>query len=342
MTEHRRKTALVDWLSDVLPGETFELAPASADASFRSYWRVRMPGGETRIVMDAPPDKEDVRPWLDIASRLHRAGVHSPAVFAADATQGFVLMEDLGDLTYLPRLNDDSVDALYRDALAALSVMQSNVDCSGLPDYDRARLIAEMELMPAWFLTRHLGWEPGCDQWDEFELAFQRLVDNAIEQPQVFVHRDFHSRNLLVTAHDSPGVIDFQDAVRGPVTYDLVSLLRDCYIAWPIERVDAWVEAYRQRWTAQSGVDVDARRFRRWFDLMGIQRHLKVLGIFCRLWYRDGKAGYLADLPLVWRYTREVMALYPEFDALSTLLERVVGERDLGAGALPARHASTG
>jgi len=338
MTEHSRKDALVAWLSLALPGETFELTPASSDASFRSYWRVRLPGGGTRIVMDAPPDREDVRPWLDVAERLNRIGVHSPDVFAADPAQGFLLLEDLGHRTYLPELHEASVDALYGQALDALATLQSQADCDGLPDYDESRLIAEMELMPEWFLKRHLGWVPGCDEWDVFEVAFRQLADSAREQPQVFVHRDFHSRNLLVTGANTPGVIDFQDAVRGPVAYDLVSLLRDCYIAWPIERVDGWVETYRQRLVASHVIDVDARRFRRWFDLMGLQRHLKVLGIFCRLWYRDGKSGYLADLPLVWRYTREVMALHTEFDALRLLLERIVGGRDL---SLPAVRGDT-
>jgi aminoglycoside/choline kinase family phosphotransferase len=340
MTEHSRKTGLVDWLSAVLPGQTFELTPASADASFRSYWRVRTPDNATRIVMDAPPDKEDVRPWLDVARRLADAGVHSPEVFAVDAVQGFLLLEDLGNRTFLPELDHDSVHGLYGQALDALATMQVHADCTGLPDYDEARLVAEMELMPEWFLRRHLGWVPSCDQWDVFELAFRRLTENAREQPQVFVHRDFHSRNLLITAQNGPGVIDFQDAVRGPVTYDLVSLLRDCYIEWPIERVDGWVESYRQRLVHAGSIAADARRFRRWFDLMGIQRHLKVLGIFCRLWYRDGKAGYLADLPLVWRYTLDVMALYSEFDALRELLERVVDGRDLAVIAPPHDHGS--
>lgn len=341
MTESSRKEALVDWLSIMLPGETFELTPASADASFRNYWRMRLPDNSTRIVMDAPPDKEDVQPWLDVAARLHRVGVHSPEIFAVDQTQGFLLLEDLGHRTYLPELRNDTVDVLYGHALDALAAMQSHANCDGLADYDDARLIAEMELMPEWFLKRHLGWVPSCDEWDVFELAFRQLADNARAQPQVFVHRDFHSRNLLVTADNSPGVIDFQDAVRGPVTYDLVSLLRDCYIEWPIERVDAWVEAYRQRLVAEGSIDVDARRFRRWFDLMGIQRHLKVLGIFCRLWYRDGKAGYLADLPLVWRYTREVMALHTEFDALRALLERVIAESDLTIAAVSPDNRAT-
>ena len=326
-------------------GDTgLELSQASADASFRSYWRVQLSDGRTHIIMDAPPDKEDVRPWLDVATRLRTAGVHAPAVLAQDLMRGFLLLEDFGTRTYLPALSDATADALYGDALASLTRMQRNVNTTDLDDYDESRLIAEMELMPEWFLNRHLTYAPTCDEWDVIELAFRSLVDNAHQQPQVFVHRDYHSRNLLVLENNGPGVIDFQDAVRGPITYDLVSLLRDCYIAWPAERVDAWVEGYRQRLNEVGLTNADPRTFRRWFDLMGLQRHLKVLGIFCRLWYRDGKGGYLGDLPLVWRYTREVMALYPEFDALRRVLERCVGDRDLttpaAANATDSRRGS--
>ena len=279
-----------------------DIRPASADASFRSYWRVTG-NGPTRIVMDAPPDREDIGPWLDVDARLRRAGVHAPEVLAVDRDNGFVLMEDLGTRTYLPELDERSVDALYGDALDALLRMQSTVDVAGLPAYDRGRLVAEMELLPEWFLRRHLGYAPECEEWDVIEAAFTFLVQAALEQPRAFVHRDFHSRNLLVLERDGPGVIDFQDAVSGPIAYDLVSLLRDCYIEWDAERVDGWVEAHRLclRQAHLLGTDVDAARFRRWFDLIGLQRHVKVLGIFCRLWYRDGKTQYLGDLPLVWR-----------------------------------------
>ncbi len=325
-----RAQALQQFARKALAGGNLDIRPASADASFRSYWRIAG-AGPTRIVMDAPPDKEDIGPWLDVAARLRQAGVHAPEVLAVDRAQGFVLMQDLGTRTYLPELRDNTVDALYGDALDALLRMQATVDVAGLPVYDRARLVAEMELLPEWFLRRHLGFAPECEEWDVIEAAFTFLVHAAQEQPRAFVHRDFHSRNLLVLEAGGPGVIDFQDAVSGPLSYDLVSLLRDCYIEWDAERVDGWVEAYRIRLRAAHLLDseVDAQRFRRWFDLMGLQRHIKVLGIFCRLWYRDGKAQYLGDLPLVWRYAIGVARRYPELAAFASLLERALGARDI-------------
>ena len=325
-----RAQALREFACGALAARGLEIRPASADASFRSYWRVTA-NGPTRIVMDAPPDKEDIGPWLDIAVRLRAAGVHAPEVFAVDREQGFVLMEDLGTRTFLPELDERSVDALYGDALDALLRMQAGVDVTGMPAYDRNRLVAETELMPEWFLRRHLGFAPACEEWDVIEAAFTFLVHAAQEQPRAFVHRDFHSRNLLVLERDGPGVIDFQDAVVGPITYDLVSLLRDCYVEWDGERVEGWLESHLQRLRHAHllGPDVDLARFRRWFDLIGLQRHVKVLGIFCRLWYRDGKAQYLADLPLVWRYTLGVARRYPELAQFASLLEHALGERDI-------------
>ena len=323
-----RESLRLDWVRHALADPDAPIERASNDASFRSYWRTRS-AGRTWVVMDAPPDKEDIRPWLDVAGRLARAGVHVPDIQAADAQRGFVLMEDMGDRLLLPELSESSADRLYGDAMEAILRMQLNADTTGLPVYDEARLVAEMELMPEWLLKRHLGYTPGCEEWDVVESAFRALETSARAQPQAFVHRDFHSRNLLVTGRDDPGVIDFQDAVLGPVTYDLVSLLRDCYIAWPQARVAAWAEHYRVR-LAESGIAVagpDA--FARAFDLMGLQRHIKVLGIFCRLWYRDGKAGYLQDLPLVWQYTRDVGRRHPETAPLVDLIERVIGDRDL-------------
>jgi aminoglycoside/choline kinase family phosphotransferase len=304
-------------------GRPLQIEVASADASFRSYWRVR-DDAQTWIVMDAPPDKEDTRPWLDIGARLHRAGLHTPDVLACDLGQGFVLMEDLGTRTYLPELSTATADALYADACTALSRMQS-VDTNGLPVFDRAQMVMEMELMPEWFLRRHLRFAPSCEQWDIVEAAFTFLVQSALEQPRCFMHRDYHSRNLLITAADSPGVIDFQGAMLGPLTYDLASLLRDCYIVWPRERVDAWAEQYRLRFSANT----DAAIFRRWFDLIGLQRHIKVLGIFCRLCYRDGKAGYLDDLPRVLAYVLDVTRAYPELVDFAALLAHAVGTRDI-------------
>ncbi|MBS0569333.1 MAG: phosphotransferase [Proteobacteria bacterium] len=310
-----------------MPNADWRIAPVSADASFRSYWRVTT-GASALILMDAPPDKEPIAPWLDIGARLRHAGVHAPQVFASDPASGFVLMEDLGEHAYLPQLNATSADALYGDALDALARMQA-IGTDGLPAYDRAQLVMELELMPEWFLKHHLGFAPSCEEWDVIEAAFTFLVHAALEQPRTFVHRDYHSRNLLVTQGNSPGVIDFQGAMRGPLAYDVASLLRDCYIAWDDARVETWLESYRQR----VATNVDASTFRRWFDLIALQRHIKVLGIFCRLNYRDGKPQYLSDLPLVWRYVTSIARRYPELVDFSTLLQRSVGSRDLTAPA---------
>ncbi|HET6604977.1 MAG TPA: phosphotransferase [Xanthomonadaceae bacterium] len=310
----------------------FTVESASVDASFRSYWRVRN-GGASAILMDAPPQHEDVRPWLDVDRRLLAAGLNAPRPLAVDADAGFVLMSDLGARLYLPELTPDSVDALYAVALDTLVRMQTRVEVEGLPPYDGRRLLEEMELMPAWFLRRHLGFDPDSGDQETIAAAFSGLVEAALEQPCAFVHRDYHSRNLLVSEGAGPGLLDFQDAVVGPVTYDLVSLLRDCYVAWPEPRVYEWAQAHRCRLQAAHVTDAGPERFGRWFDLMGLQRHLKVLGIFCRLWYRDGKPGYLQDLPLVWHYTREVGLRHRETRALVGILERAVAGRDLTAVA---------
>lgn len=325
-----RATVRLAWVRQALDDETLTLASASADASFRSYWRTHH-DGRSWIVMDSPPAQEDPRPWLEIGTRLSTAGLHVPAVKACDLEQGFLLIEDLGSQLYLPALNDDTVDALYCDAMDALLRMQRDADTTGLPPYDHAFLQRELEIMPEWFLRRHLGYTPECEEWDVLESAFTVLLHNALEQPRSFVHRDYHSRNLLVTARNNPGIIDFQGALHGPITYDLASLLRDCYIVWDRARVVGWVESYRQRLQAAQLIDVNVgpQRFRRWFDLIGLQRHIKVLGIFCRLGYRDGKLGYLDDLPRVYDYVIEVAGAYPELADFVALLRRCVGERDL-------------
>jgi aminoglycoside/choline kinase family phosphotransferase len=334
-----RADALRRFAESSLASAGISIEPASADASFRSYWRVSGPFG-TRVVMDAPPDKENIEPWLAIGARLRAAGLHAPEVFAVDRAQGFVMMEDLGARLYLPELNETSVDALYADALDALLRMQMHVDPAGLPHFDEAFVTMELELMPEWFLRQHLGYEIGCDEWDVIELAFRALINEVRAQPQAFMHRDYHSRNLLVMPHsalhadamlENPGIVDFQGAMTGPIAYDLASLLRDCYIAWDAERVEGWLAAYGERLRHAHLIDahVDAARLRRWFDLAGLQRHIKVLGIFCRLWYRDGKRHYLADLPLTWRYVITVARRYPETAALGDLLEHALGERDI-------------
>lgn len=327
-----RAAALRQFASRALSDDTIEVTSASADASFRSYWRVKSNDGvrmgSTFIVMDAPPGREDLGPWLDIARRLRAAHLNAPEVLAEDRAQGFVLMGDLGSRTYLYELNGDSVDPLYKAALDALLVMQTRVDPAGLPAYDEARLSAEMELLPEWFVSRHLGTSVTADERAMLDGVFKALVASALEQPQVFVHRDYHSRNLLIST-PPPGIVDFQDAVLGPVTYDLVSLLRDCYVAWPSERVYAWANAYRDRLVDKNVLKFGELRWKRWFDFMGVQRHVKVLGIFARLNYRDGKPAYLKDLPLVLRYTIEVASRHKELKPLADWLERRVGSRDL-------------
>ncbi|HEU0278166.1 MAG TPA: phosphotransferase [Rhodanobacteraceae bacterium] len=306
------------------------LEPASTDASLRSYWRVR-DGRQSAIVMDAPAGSGNLDTWLEVDARLRAAGLNAPEVLAADRDAGFLLLSDLGTRLYLGELDATSADRLYADALDALLTLQTQVDAKGLPRYDEPFLVRELELMPTWFLQRHLGISIACADWDIVEVAFRTLVNGMMNQPQTFVHRDYHSRNLMVVPGHNPGIVDLQDAVLGPITYDLAGLLRDCYIAWDPTRVRDWAEAHRQRLVDAGALDprVDARRWQRWFDLSGLQRHLKVLGIFCRLWYRDGKRQYLGDLPRVWNYVRGVASMHPELHAFAALLEDWVGERDL-------------
>ncbi|MGN6321529.1 MAG: aminoglycoside phosphotransferase family protein [Dyella sp.] len=325
-----RAAARLAWTRATLRDNSLTLQSASSDASFRSYWRTHH-GGQSWIVMDSPPAQEDPRPWLKIGQQLATAGLHVPAVHAQDLEQGFLLIEDLGNRLYLRELEEHNADALYGDAMDALLRMQTQMDHRDLPPFDRDVLVRGLEVMPEWFLGRHLGHTPTSDEWDVLEAAFALIIGNAQEQPRVFVHRDYHSRNLLVVEHNNPGVIDFQGALAGPITYDLASLLRDAYIVWPRERVEGWVESYRQRLRDAGviGTDLDAKRFLRWFDLTGMHRHVRVLGQFYRLWYRDGKPGYLADVPRVYHYVVSVARSYPELADFAALIERHAQGRDL-------------
>ncbi|GAB2567190.1 phosphotransferase [Dyella jejuensis] len=321
-TSHR-SVARLAWTRTALGDASLELEPASSDASFRSYWRTRH-DGRSWIVMDSPPAQEDPRPWLAIGQQLAAAGLHVPAVHAHDLVQGFLLIEDLGTRLYLPELRDDNADALYSDAMDALLRMQTRMDCSDLPPFDRTLLQTGLAVMPEWFLDRHLGHVPTPSEQQILHDAFERIIDNALEQPRCFVHRDFHSRNLLIVERNNPGIIDFQGALAGPLTYDLASLLRDAYIAWERERVEAWVESYRLRLKDAGliGHHIGRERFQRWFDLTGLHRHIRVLGQFYRLWYRDGKPGYLADVPRIYHYVTSVARGYPELAGFVALLER--------------------
>lgn len=315
---------LLDWLATVLPNKDLKVAPASSDASFRRYFRVNY-DDISHIVMDAPPERENCRPFVAIAAALGDLGLQVPQVLEADLEQGFLLLTDLGSRQYLAELNEASVENLYGDALSALARLQLGGDTTGslLPPYDVALLHREMELFREWFLGRHLSLILSEAEHRLLDQAFAGLADSALEQPRVWVHRDYHSRNLMVTAYHNPGVLDFQDAVIGPVTYDPVSLLRDCYIAWPRARVEAWAVGYWEHLRALGRNDLgDAKTFLRWFDLMGVQRHLKAIGIFARLNIRDGKPVYLHDIPRTLAYLLDVAARYPELTELHDLLRR--------------------
>ena len=340
-----RFNLVTDWVTRELRLTPRLIEPASSDASFRRYFRIFHDGG-THIIMDAPPEREDVRPYLNITVMLETAGVHVPRVYEWDVGRGLLLLEDLGTRQYLPTLLDGrDVDQLYQDALRALAVIQvrGRESAFELPAYDREVLVREMALMPEWFCARHLGLELTREHGEMITAAFEFLVAEALAQPQVFVHRDYHSRNLMITTERNPGIIDFQDALRGPVGYDLASLLKDCYIGWPRARVTHWVERYRAQLLAAGGaVGADDAQFLRWFDLIGVQRHIKVLGIFARLWYRDGKSGYLNDLPLTLRYVLEASAHFPQLRPLREFLVQHVVPALPGANAREAQKISAG
>lgn len=317
------------WLRDVAGLQAFTIAPASSDASFRRYFRVSQTDGVNYIVMDAPPEQENCEAFVAIAHALAGLGLHVPRLHEVDLARGFILLSDLGATHYLQALNEATVESLYGDALEALQRLQgAPLAGAALPDYDRALLLREMALFPEWLLGRHLALRLD-DHWQRVLMdTFEFLVDSALSQPRVWVHRDYHSRNLMVTGQDNPGVLDFQDAVLGPVTYDVVSLLRDCYVRWPRERVVGWAEDYLLKAQTRGRLrDVPTRQFITWFDLMGVQRHLKAMGIFARLHHRDGKPGYLADIPRTLSYVTEVAADYAPLRPLHALLQEQVVPR---------------
>jgi len=350
MPETDARLALIhDWLSRDLAMRPERVEPASADASFRRYFRA-FNNGATFIVMDAPPGKEDVRPYLKVTHLLETLGAHVPHVHEVDIGRGLLLLEDLGGTHYLSRLNGgDDPERLYGDALRVLADIQVRGEeaAEELPPYDREPLARELALMPEWFLRKHLALDLSVSEIQAIESAFEFLITAALAQPAVFVHRDYHSRNLMVVADRNPGILDFQDALRGPIGYDLVSLLKDCYISWPRERVVRWVSGYRALLRSQgaAGIQlggVDDTEFLRWFDLIGVQRHVKVLGIFARLWYRDGKPGYLNDLPLTLDYVRDACARYVELSGLARFLEeRVISELPRANARVAAARADS-
>ncbi|MBE7522896.1 MAG: phosphotransferase [Burkholderiales bacterium] len=339
MTADDRLALLDAWLASTLGVNGHALAPASADASFRRYFRVTLSreahGARTLIAMDAPPPMEDCRPFVQVARLLADAGVHAPRVLAQDLERGFLLLTDLGTTTYLDALTQgaphtaglggDHAQRLYLDAIDALVRWQAASRDGALPPYDETLLRRELDLFPDWYLARHLGVEVDAALRGTLDETFALLVANALAQPRVYVHRDYHSRNLMVTA-PNPGVLDFQDAVFGPITYDLVSLLRDAYVGWDEERELDWAVRYWERARrARLPVDADFGAFWRDFEWMGVQRQLKVLGIFARLWHRDGKPGYLADMPRVIGYLRGACRRYAAFTPLLRALDAIEG-----------------
>lgn len=315
-----RQAALDAWLKNVLQHSEFKLTTASADASFRRYFRVHL-ADKTLIAMDAPPPHENCEPFVRIARLFADAGMHVPEVIAQDLVQGFLLLSDLGDVTYLSQLNDTTAPALYHDANMALVRLQLASKPDVLPDYDGALLTREMQLLPDWYIAKHLNVTLDDKQQEVLQKTFALLNRNILSQGQVYVHRDYHSRNLML-CENNPGVLDFQDAVFGAITYDLVSLLRDAYISWDEEMIIDWLVRYWQTAKKQNlPVPADFSEFYRDFEYMGAQRHIKVLGIFARLYHRDGKQGYLKDMPLVMHYLRRVCERYIELKPLLRLLD---------------------
>jgi aminoglycoside/choline kinase family phosphotransferase len=317
-----RLALLRAWVSELLGSSRFSLSAVSSDASFRRYWRLDH-AGESWVLMDAPPHLEDCGRFADLSHRLRAIGLSTPQVFAEDRQRGFLMLSDFGDRLYLSALSDANVDRLYGDALDALATLQARGPVEGLPAYDEAFLRRELALFDDWFLVSILGDALAAEVSDTLASSYDRLVASALEQPRVCVHRDYHSRNLMVLERGNPGILDFQDAVLGPVTYDLVSLLRDCYVAWPRERVLDWASGYF-RLARRKGViqEDDLEGFLLWFDRMGVQRHLKAVGIFARLDRRDGRRQYLADIPRTLGY----VAAVSEKDLELAGLSRVLGE----------------
>lgn len=322
MDKDERLQQLSQWIGSLPDWNNATLTVASADASFRRYFRVHKEG-KTAVAMDAPPTHEDCHPFVDVTTRLLHCDVHAPKIIEQNLLDGFLLLEDLGDTQLLSELSPANVDHLYHEAMTELYKLQQ-ADSQGLPTYNEQMLRNEMELMPEWFLKTHLQLADHEIPSELLDSTFQALTESALEQPTCFVHRDFHSRNLMLKPDNSLAVIDFQDAVQGPITYDLVSLLRDCYVHWPHNRVEKWALCFHKNAIQQGNIPpVEEAVFLRWFDLMGLQRHIKVLGIFARLYHRDGKSGYLKDLPLVLSYVLTVGRKHPETSQLVAWMQDV-------------------
>jgi len=316
-----RLQQLNHWLSETIGSKDYQLEPASDDASFRRYFRLNY-NNETLIVMDAPPEQENCIPFIDVAERLFAVNINVPRIIEKDLRHGFLLLSDLGESKYLDALTDENVDSLYQAAMMELKLIQQQADTTKLPAYDEKLLLQEMELFRDWLLQEHIALDLTVETQAMLDEVFKLLASEALSQPRVFVHRDYHSRNLMLNGMggENPGVLDFQDAVEGPFTYDLVSLLKDCYIKWPAQQVRDWANSFFEE-IAGEHPDIDAKQFMRWFDLMGVQRHLKASGIFARLYHRDGKTGYLADIPRTLSYIVDLHDEYPELQGLVELIQ---------------------
>ena len=326
-----RDQLVTDWVASRFPNQSVEITPASADASFRRYFRLTWPDGGTRILMDAPPEKEDCKPFIHVAGLLARAGLAAPRVLDLDLANGFLLLTDLGRIGYLDALNADLgfADTLMCPVLDVLVKWQLSSSASTLPPYDATLLRRELDLFPEWFVGRHLGYQLSNEELIMLDRSFRFLINSALAQPKVFTHRDFMPRNLMLVESEAsltPGIIDFQDAVYGPIAYDVVSLFRDAFISWDEEQEIDWVVRYWEKARA-AGLPVrpDFGDFWRDYELMGLQRHLKVLGIFCRLKYRDGKDKYSEDLPRFMNYARKTASRYLALKPLLILLDTLDG-----------------
>ena len=329
-----RDQLVTDWVAGRFPDQSIQITPASADASFRRYFRLTLPDGSTRILMDAPPDKEDCKPFIHVAGLLAKAKLAAPRVLDHDLDNGFLVLTDLGRIGYLDAINADLslADTLMRPVLDTLVQWQLSTKAGVLPPYDATLLRRELDLFPEWFVSRHLGVELDDNEKGMLDRTFKFLINSALSQPKVFVHRDFMPRNLMLVESAerlTPGIIDFQDAVYGPITYDVVSLFRDAFISWEEEQEIDWVIRYWEKARA-AGLPVreDFGAFWRDYELMGLQRHLKVLGIFCRLKYRDGKEKYSEDLPRFMNYARKTAHRYVQLKPLLNLLDKLEGNTE--------------
>ncbi len=327
-----RDQLVTDWVASRFSNQSVEITPASADASFRRYFRLTWSDGSTRILMDAPPDKEDCKPFIHVAGLLARAGLAAPRVVDQDLVNGFLVLTDLGRIGYLDALNADLslADTLMRPVLDVLIKWQLSSRASTLPPYDATLLRRELDLFPEWFVGRHLGYQLSDDEKVMLDRTFRFLINSALNQPKTFTHRDFMPRNLMVVESEAsltPGIIDFQDAVYGPIAYDVVSLFRDAFISWEEDQeIDRVVRYWEKARAAGLPVREDFGAFWRDYELMGLQRHLKVLGIFCRLKYRDGKEKYVEDLPRFMNYARKTAGRYVALKPLLTLLDTLDGK----------------